>query len=70
MLVLDIPSVLPKYLNYIFFELDSKAYFFNYYHIDKNIFITDEQRCIIRQFMEKNIRIRNICRKFVMNIKM
>lgn len=69
MLVLDIPNDLPKYLNYIFVDVSPKSYFYNYNHIDNNIFITGDQKEDIKNFMGKNMRIRNICRKFINNIR-
>ncbi len=69
MFVINIPESFPKYLNYIFYDVNIQSYFYNYHYIDNNIFISSEQKVLIKDFMMKNMRLRNLCRKFIYNVR-
>ena len=49
--------------------LTYKTYFYRYHNITNNCFYDQDHIDLIRRFMEKNSRMRQLCRRFIVNCR-
>jgi hypothetical protein len=70
MLLINYDQICKPSIEYIFKSLENlKCYYYCYHNIKNNYFISNEDRDNILKYIEKNSRLRNLCRKFIINCK-
>ena len=66
MLVLKYESITNPFIDHLFNNMTNlKNYFYTYHNIDNNGFINSDDKLNLKVFLQKNSKVRNICRKFI-----